>query len=372
MTCDNLISDCNNNANDNTISNLLFDPQEESLLVFNPSIGVTLCKVCEIGLEINYTKENDVIKLSCGVYHLRHYHKMDQDRASKEIDWLVKYLLLTYIDSITIEQQFTKWREIQSYYYIKSTLFPPAIEGIKIEEGIECQLCKNDSNKAQSFFTNTLFKNKNMRRHIKDFHPDQTIHVITNFPLVSIQQMYQRNVSSYFGVTREKNSAKEQSLSILNILFPKLPNSTALTIEAQEIVLFTSGLEGKLKWTEKCLPLSKEIVLLFNQKDTFADEIRIIDTLVEQYLQWINECLDSFGINGVIEITISKLSETSRSSYQTEWCRFLYFLFKVSNDRVTFKFVEGFDRNLIKEIKELYALLVNVKMPVTIKVVSKI
>ncbi len=94
---------------------------------------------------------------------------------------------------------------------------------------------------------------------------------------------------------------------------------------------------------------------MFEEKKGFPDKNQIINELVDQYFQWIYNCLDTFGINGALEIIISKLTESSRQSYHTEWCRFIHFLFNVSNNQITLNFVKEFDTELLEAITELNA-----------------
>lgn len=305
---------------------LLFDPEEKSLLAFNAIVGVTVCTICEIGLEMTLVNDNDMIKFSCGVYHLRHFHKMDQDKASRELDWLVKYFLFTYIDPITIDQKFKEWKEKQSNYLMKSSSLPLAIEGIKIEEGIECLLCENDSSKAESFFTNTLFQNKNMRRHINECHQDQSIQVIKSFPKVSIQQIYQRNSSPYFGV--DISSLANQTIlcveNVFNDLFPIVDTCNLETagIVTNEENQACAGIEKRLNIADFIESID---ATLFEKLTKPLPYHSLIKTTFEYIMIEIQKKGLQLGIGARKAIDDFRLiTESSQKVYITSWISFLY------------------------------------------------
>jgi hypothetical protein len=344
-------------------TNLIYDPEGQSFIAFNTADFIAVCIKCECGLEIKYepdsVDEHLINQLSCGVYHFKNYH--GDCSNSIHFQWLAEYLMNYFNQDVqSLYKGLTTWKESlhQKYLEYSNDTYPLAIEGINVIDGVQCLFCLEESNKR--FFLPTVSENRNIRKHL------QSCHLGFNYQdaikKVTIQQLYSRTTSLYFSVATKKSSLIQDIELLYQSLFPPITlQGQAAALENDSNLTYLSGLESKLHWTERCIKLDMDPDISGCRQELFECDDPVLEDLVENMMfSWnekVNSCLDFFGINGLKEITISRLTKETSKSYRQEWCKFVIFLIKSSQSE-KFSFVKGLADSCKMQISSFYSCLV--------------
>ena len=287
---------------------LIYSQTNDSLIAFNEKYGIAICVVHQVALTINYQKDKDgiITSIDYGSYHFKLHHFKDKNNH----DWLSRYLLDIYHQNpVLFMKNMETSLSLQSQL---STLDNPIspINGLEIAIGFQCLICQCPKRYFKKI-TDAIKESGEtvyLWRHYKESHQDYLLeNQVTAADMVTQSKhvLLQLVNNVYFPIIQSKRVNEIIASDLLyQSLFP--PSSLChqkLTLEDCSYQKYSSGLESKLHWTERCIALELDPKTSGYRQELITCNDLVLEDLIENsmftWIKKVNKCLEFFGINGL-------------------------------------------------------------------------
>ena len=366
-----------------TLSMLLYNPDQQSIIAYNQKYNLAICTLHQIGFQITSVEDEigNIVGFKYGSNHLKQHHFPEKDLQ----EWLSNYLVQQYHNDDILFH--SKWDESLILCSQLATLVQPidAIEGIEVVEGIECLLCTSPKKHFKLLSKSSKESNRTLYLwiHYKNYHYEycENNNMTINDLLLESKKIFLQSIHNVtFPVLKPKIHSINDALVLFQSLYPNTTNCSSnhancsnnssncstnhdatLDTTNESMYLINNGIESKYRFQEQCLEL--EIKYPNHRNDLLKKlEEPLATKLVDAIKQYMKQCIkdiDDFGINGKRELeNIRPLAAASIDRYLLIWNQFISFIcLACKNHEIYSCWLYGLDASIIDNVLSFYHIL---------------